>query len=166
MLHGSPEYTSSVQKVSSHVIWKIETFIEEDTRIIDIGQWCLRNARASALLWWSCQSPGAHSCSLLNYLNTFHRELFKLNSKLDADSILLYSLSHFECDVHTVHMLIQQCLLPPLTSTLKSSLFTYIPIHSPWLPDYIDVTQTILIILTMAGLFSRQTSYLLKNFKI
>ena len=28
-----------------------------------------------------------------------------------------------------------------------------IPVHSPWLPGYIDVAQTILIILTMAGLF-------------
>ena len=29
-----------------------------------------------------------------------------------------------------------------------------IPVHSPWLPGYIDVvTKTILIILTMAGLF-------------
>ena len=28
-----------------------------------------------------------------------------------------------------------------------------IPVHSPWLPGYIDVTQTILVILTMAGLF-------------
>ena len=28
-----------------------------------------------------------------------------------------------------------------------------IPVHSPWLPGYIDVVQTILIILTMAGLF-------------
>ena len=27
-----------------------------------------------------------------------------------------------------------------------------IPVHSPWLPGYIDVTQTILT-LTMAGLF-------------
>ena len=26
-------------------------------------------------------------------------------------------------------------------------------VHSPWLPGYIDVTQTILIILTMVGLF-------------
>ena len=26
------EYMKSVQKVSSHIIWKIETFIEEDTR--------------------------------------------------------------------------------------------------------------------------------------
>ena len=28
-----------------------------------------------------------------------------------------------------------------------------IPFHSPWLPDYIDVMQTILVILTMVGLF-------------
>ena len=28
-----------------------------------------------------------------------------------------------------------------------------IPIHSPWLPGHIDVTQTFLIIVTMAGLF-------------
>ena len=29
----------------------------------------------------------------------------------------------------------------------------HIPVHSPWLPGYIDVTQSILIILTVAGLF-------------
>ena len=29
----------------------------------------------------------------------------------------------------------------------------YILVHSPWLPGYIDVTQTTLIILTMAALF-------------
>ena len=28
-----------------------------------------------------------------------------------------------------------------------------IPVHSPWLPGYINVAQTILVILTMAGLF-------------
>ena len=28
-----------------------------------------------------------------------------------------------------------------------------IPVHFPWLPGYIDVAQTVLIILTMAGLF-------------
>ena len=38
---------------------------------------------------------------------------------------LLYSLSHFECDSHTVHMLTQWHLLPSLTSTLKSSLLTH-----------------------------------------
>ena len=51
--------------------------------------------------------------------------MFKLNTKLDADS-LLYSLSHFECDGHTVHKLTQQCLLFPMTSTVKSSLLTHV----------------------------------------
>ena len=32
-----------------------------------------------------------------------------------------------------------------------------IPVHSSWLPGYPDVTQTILITLTVAGLFSGQT---------
>ena len=36
-----------------------------------------------------------------------------------------------------------------------------IPVHSPWLPAYINVVQIILIILTMAGFFSKQTSYML-----
>ena len=49
---------------------------------------------------------------LLNHPNSFYRGMFKLNTKSDAD-LLLYSLSHFECDTHTVHMLNQGCLLPP-----------------------------------------------------
>ena len=48
----------------------------------------------------------------------------KLNAKFDADS-LFYSLSHFECNGDTVHMLTHQRLLPPLTSTVTSSLFMY-----------------------------------------
>ena len=28
-----------------------------------------------------------------------------------------------------------------------------IPVHSPWLPGYTDIMQTVLVILTMAGLF-------------
>ena len=62
--------------------------------------------------------------SLLNHLNSFRRGMFKLNAKFDAD-LLLYLLSHFESEGHTVHMLTQQCLLPPLTSTVKSPLFMY-----------------------------------------
>ena len=46
-----------------------------------------------------------------------------LNAKFDANS-LLYSPSHFECNGHTVHTLTQY-LLPPLTSTVKLSLFTH-----------------------------------------
>ena len=37
-----------------------------------------------------------------------------------------YSLSHFECDSHTVYMLTQWLLQPPLTSTVESSLFTHV----------------------------------------
>ena len=40
----------------------------------------------------------------------------------------------------------------------------HIPVHSPWLPGYIDVMQTVLIILTMAELLSRQTYYILIHF--
>ena len=50
--------------------------------------------------------------------------MFKLNAKLDADS-LPYLLSHFECDGHIGHMLTQQRLPPPLTSAVKSSLFMH-----------------------------------------
>ena len=72
----------------------------------------------------SIQLPVAHSSCLLNHLNSFHGGMFMLSAKLDADS-LLYSLSCFECYGHGVHMLTQQCLPPPLTSTVKLSLFTH-----------------------------------------
>ena len=96
----------------------------------------------------------AHSRSLLNHLNSFCRGMCKLNAKSDADS-LLYWLSHFECNGHTVHMFTKQSLLHPLTSTAKMSLFTH-DHSSPlsWLPDNIDVTQTIIVILKRTGLFS------------
>ena len=50
--------------------------------------------------------------------------MFKLNTKFDADSFC-FSFSHFQCDGHTVHMLTQQCLPPPMTSTVKLSLITH-----------------------------------------
>ena len=67
----------------------------------------------------------AYSWGLLSLTNSFHGGIFKLHTKFDGD-LLLYSLSHFECDSHTIHMLTQWCLLPPLTSTVKSSLFTHV----------------------------------------
>ena len=103
--------------------------------------------------WWSCQPPVAHTCSFLNHLNSFCGWMYKLNTKFDADS-LLYSLSHFECDSHIVYMLTQRCLLPPLTSTVKSYCSrTCIPVHSPWLPGYINFAQTVLVTLPMAEIF-------------
>ena len=62
---------------------------------------------------------------LLNHPNSFCRGIFKLYAKSDTDS-LPYSLGHFECRGHTVHTLTEQSLPPPLTSTVKSSLFTHV----------------------------------------
>ena len=53
-----------------------------------------------------------------------HRGMFKLNAKFDAD-FLPSSLSHFEWEDHTVHMLIQWHQSPQITSTVKLSLFTH-----------------------------------------
>ena len=87
---------------------------------------CTRHdAWVAMLSWWSCQSPVAYRCGHLNHPNSFCGAILKLNAKFDADP-LLYLLSHFECDGHTVHMLIQCRLPPPLTSTVKSSLFMYV----------------------------------------
>ena len=55
----------------------------------------------------------------LNHPNNFHRRMFKLNAKFDADS-LLYLLCHFECNSYTLHMLTQQHLLPTLPSTVSA----------------------------------------------
>ena len=68
------------------------------------------------------------SCSLLNHPNSFHGRMFKLKAKFDADS-LLYLFSHFEYISHTVHMLTQWHLSPPLTSTMKSLLFKCVNLH-------------------------------------
>ena len=61
--------------------------------------------------------------SLLNHMNSFHRGMFKLDAKFHAN-LLLYSLSHSECNNHS-HILSQGRLPPPLTSIVKSSLFTH-----------------------------------------
>ena len=68
-----------------------------------------------------------HRCTQLRpseSSDSFCRGMFKLNGKFDTDS-LLYWLSHLECNGHTVHMLTQQHLPPPWTSTVMASLFTH-----------------------------------------
>ena len=93
--------------------------------------WCFtkklcmrRDAWMGTLSWWSCESLAAHGCGLLNHVNSFHGGMFKLNAKFDGDS-LLYLLSHFESDEHTVHTLTQWHLPPPLSSAVKLSLFMH-----------------------------------------
>ena len=103
------------------------------------------DAWADALLWWSCQSPVAHSCGLLNHPNSFHGGMFKLNTKSDAHS-LLCSLSQFEClstqytrslnGLYWTHWLVQWS---------RRCSHMRIPVHCPGLSVYIDVVQRFLV---------------------
>ena len=75
--------------------------------------------------------------------------MFKLNAKLDADS-LLYSVilnvtaTQYTCPLNSIyhpHWIVQWS---------RHCLCMCIPVHSPWLPGYTDV---VLIILIMAAFF-------------
>ena len=113
------------------------------------------DAWVGTLFWLRCQSPVAHSCGLLNHLNNFHRGMFKLNAKCDADS-LLYSVilnvtvTQYTCSLNGIYWQVQwshhcSCM--------------HIPAHCLWLPGYISVMQTILVILKMAGFFPDRTLF-------
>ena len=94
----------------------------------------------------------------LNHMNRFHGGMFKLNTKFDAGP-LLYSLvlnvmaTQYTCSLSGIyhpHCLVQwsrQC------SRMR------IPVHSPWLPGYIDVTNHSHHV-NNGWTFSGQTSYL------
>ena len=111
-----------------------------------------RDAWAGALSWWSCQSPVAHRGGLLNHSNTFCGGMFSLNTKFNVDSLLYLLIlnaiaTQYTCSLNKVyrpHWLVQCSHHFPRMS---------IPVYSPWLPGYIDIAQTILVILTM-GTFS------------
>ena len=87
--------------------------------------------------------------------------VFKLNAKFDAD-LLFNLLSHFECKNYTVHMLTQQHLLPPLTITVKSTMFT--PMHSSPLSLFVRLHHCCVncsCYINNDWTFSRHISYLL-----
>ena len=71
---------------------------------------------------YCCNEAANHQ---LSHPNNFRRGMLKFNAKCYTDS-LLYPLSHFEINSHTVHMLTQRCLLPSLASTVKLSLFRHV----------------------------------------
>ena len=100
---------SVLGKARSHTAPNLGSSGAESPEWFDVSpENCMRcDTWTDMLLWWSCViSCWCEKC------------------KFDTDSSL-YLLSHFECDGHTVHMLTQWFLPPPLTSTVKSSLFTH-----------------------------------------
>ena len=104
------------------------------------------------LLWRNCKSPVAHSCGLLNHPNSFHGRMFKLNAKCDADS-LPYSVILNVTATQYTHSLNSISHPHWLVQWGRHCSHVLIPVHSPWLPGYIDVMQAILVILTMTRLF-------------
>ena len=90
--------------------------------------------------------------SLLNHLNSFCGGMFKLNTNFDTDSLLYSVISNvmatqYTCSLNSVyrpHWLVQWS---------HHCSHICIPVHSPWLPGYINVVPTILIILTVVRLF-------------
>ena len=108
---------------------------------------------------WACcldeaanHLPVVHSCSHLNHPNTFCRGMFRLNATLDAAPLLFSVIlnvktTRYTCSLNSIywpHWLVQW-------SSHWSCMC--IPVHSSWLPGYMDVTKTILIILTIVGVF-------------
>ena len=104
-----------------------------------------------ALAWWSWQSLVSHSCGLLTHPNSFRGRMFKLHTKFDVDcstrSVILNAMAtQYTCSLngsYHPHRLVQWS---------HHCSYMCVPVHSPWLPGYTDV-QTVLVILTMAGLF-------------
>ena len=115
---------------------------------------CTRHdAWAGTLSWWSYQSPGAHSCDLLNHPDSFAEESSSLTQNVmqmcySNSSVILNAMAtQYTCSlsgVYSPHWLVQWS---------RHCSHMRIPAHSPWLPGYIDVTLTFLVILTMVGLF-------------
>ena len=140
-------------KAGGHKVPTVDCKGVESPGWFDVSQFCTRcDAWVNLLLWWSCWSSVTHSCGLLNHLNSLCGGMFKFNVKFDAD-LLLYSVilnamaTQYTCllnGVYCPHWLVQWC---------HHCLHMCIPVYSPRLPGYINVVQTVHIILTMAGLF-------------
>ena len=113
------------------------------------------------LSWWRWQSLVAHSHGLLNHPNSFYRVIFalKLNAKFDAYP-LLYSVilnvtaTQYTCSLYSIYCPHWLVLWSCHCSCMR------IPLHFPWLLGYVKAVQTILVILTIGGLFTDRPHYI------
>ena len=137
---------SSFGKVTSH-------------RVPNLGYSGAESPRWFAVSPKNVMHEQVHSCGLLYHPDSFCGGMFKLNAKYDADSllssliILNVMVTQYTCSLRGVyhpHWLVQRS---------HHCSCTYIPFHSPRLPGYINVVQTVLIILTMIGHLPGQTLY-------
>ena len=113
---------------------------------------CVRcDAWAGVLSWWGCQPPVAYSC--LNHPVVSVEECPSLTQNrcrfvaLYAQVILNTTTTPYTCSINGVyhpHWLVQWG---------RHHSHMSIPVHSPWMPGYIDAMQTILVVLAVAQLF-------------
>ena len=101
------------------------------------------SAWAGILWWWSCQSLVAHSCSLRNHLNSFHRGMFKPMQNLmqihcsTCSVILNVMTTQYTCSLNGIYHPYW------LVQWSHHCSHMHIPVHSPQLPGYTDVAQTV-----------------------
>ena len=100
--------------------------------------WCMSRLVVVRKLPVSC----CPSCGLLNYLNSFHGGMFKLNGKFDADSLLHLLILNDGHSVYCPHWLVQWSC---------HRWHMHIPVHVPWLPGHTHAAQTVLATVTMTG---------------
>ena len=93
-----------------------------------------------AVAFWVIQLVSAEECSsLMQNLMQIH---------CSTHSVILNAVAtQYTCSLNSVYC------LHWLVQWSHHFSCMHIPVHSPWLLRYMGVTQTILIILTMAGLF-------------
>ena len=148
-------------EVTGHQIWPVERashlgdlMFNKKTSAGDMmrepGCCCDEAARHQlpiAAAFWIIWIVAAEECStLMQNLMQIHCSTHSVTLNATA--------TQFTCslnDIFCPHWLVQW-------SPHRSG--THIPVHSPWLPGYIVITQTVRVVLTMAGLFSGWTSYI------
>ena len=122
---------------------------------------CMRcDAWAGVVSWWNCQSPVAHSCNLLNYPVVSAGECSSLMQNLlqihcSTHSIILNATAtQYTCAVNGVYH------LHWLLQWSHHCSRMCIPVHSPWLPGYVNVAKNCSCYINNGWTFSRQTSYM------
>ena len=109
------------------------------------GAWCMSGCIVGmklpiAAAFWIIRMVSTEECLSLTQI------LMQIHSSA-CSVILNVTATQYTCslsDVYHPHWLVQWS---------RHCSHMRVPVHSPWLPGHIDVTQTILITLTMAALF-------------
>ena len=137
------------REIAGHQIWAVEE--AKSPGWFDVSP--NNSAWAGALSWWSCQSQLLISSAFWIIQIVSVEECSSLTQNLmqicccTHSVILNVVVIQYTCSYNGVYH------WPGPVQWSCHCSHMHIPVHSPWLPGYINVAQTILIISTMAGPF-------------